>query len=168
MPDKKGFTLIEIIVVIVIIGILISISVPAYFSMMQRGAANAAEHNLITIYNAEKSYFFANGVYCTQTTGASGHIPCTDTTNALTLLNTNLATLDQANPPATTLNITDNYFSYSCSTDTSGFKCIATNTGSGVILTLTNAPIVLPGSTCTPQPSCLNPSCNSNSNCPTS
>jgi len=154
MSAKKGFTLIELIIVITIIGVLVAIALPSYSTMMNKGAATAAQNNLTTIYKAEKSYYFANSsVYCT---GACA--------NSLATINTSLAV-----PPALSLNITDNTFTYSCS-NVAGFTCTAT--GAGITLTITGPPkqIVLPGGTgcATPAGANCNPVCapSASNHCP--
>lgn len=134
MPDKKGFTLMEIIVVMVIIGILAAISVPIYTTIVVQGSAKAAQNNLITIYNAQKNYYFSNGAYCTSANGVC---------NSLNSINTTLA-----------LNLIDNNFTYTCN-NAAGFICTATNNSdSRLVLTLSNNPIVLPGGTPPLNPSC--------------
>jgi len=106
MTDRKGFTLIEIIVTLVIIGVLTAIAVNCYTVSIQQAAANAAQNNLITIYGAQRNYYFTNGSYCT----AAGSC------DTLANLNTNLK-----------LNITDSNYTYACCTDASGFLCQASN-----------------------------------------
>jgi prepilin-type N-terminal cleavage/methylation domain-containing protein len=143
MSDKKGFTLLELIVVMIIIGVLATVAVLNYNTMMIQGAASAAQNNLITIYAAQKN------CYLSPVTGGSY---CTSACNSLASINTTLA-----------LNISDNSFTYTCST-ASGFTCTATNISDpNLYLTVTNAPIVLPGASGT-----LNPSCATNNNayCP--
>jgi len=128
------------------LGVLAAIALPSYFSNIQQGAAKSAQNNLISIYNAEKSYYFANTVYCTATTGLVANCG-----NSTANLNTNLG-----------LNITDSNFSYAC-TSASNFTCTATNLLDGAFtLTVTNASIILPGGTgCTASPwtAPCNPSC---------
>jgi len=160
MTNKNGFTLIEIIVVMIIIGILVAFAVPNYITYMQQGAANAAEYNLITIYNAQKNYLFNHNKYCLKNTPAQSSCmaiatKCAGTTASdyLAAINCNLK-----------LNINDNNFTYLCESKTVGVVpkayCTATNP-SGLTLALTlfansvNQPICLPGSTtCTPNPKC--------------
>jgi len=170
MFNKKAFTLIEITVVVIIVGILACIAIGTYLSTMNQQAAIAAEHNLISIYNAQKNYYFTtgNGTYC---------VPTTLNANLCTSLNTGSFPIDSAS--TLNLNITDNYFNYAC-VDPNGtadngttFNCTATNIATpSFILTVTNAPIVLPGGTgcATTSGGNCNPKCSppASSTCPSS
>jgi len=93
MTTRKGFTLIEIAMAMIVLGILAGIAVTNYNGIMISGAASAAEHNLMLIYSAQKNYFLKNDVYCSA----------------------NCQTLTQINNPNNlNLNINDSFFSYSC------------------------------------------------------
>ena len=128
MSDKKGFTLIEIIVVTLIIGITTLAALPSFVTSLRQSAAKSAQNNLITIYGAQNNYYLNNGSYCI---GGCDKLP-----------DINLA----AN---LNLNLTDNYFSYACKTTahqnpsrSTGFTCTATNSiYNTFILTLTDAPL---------------------------
>lgn len=63
MLDKKGFTLIEMAIVIVIIGILASIALSNYFLMKENVLDKKAKSNLKMIRVAEKSYRMDTGNY---------------------------------------------------------------------------------------------------------
>ena len=104
----------EIIVVLIIIGILAAVAMSNYNTMIIQGAAQAAQNNLMTIYGAQRNYYFTNGSYCTNSCDN-----LKDINNQLTL------------------NITDGYYSYTCSCAYSG-----TCGGSGAYCyaQLTNAP----------------------------
>jgi len=145
MTNGKGITLIEMVVTFIIISVIALIAVPNYFTYIQQGEAKAAQNNLVTLYTAEKNYYFNNSGYCTSTSNASSScntlLNDTHCADNLAALNCNL-----------NLNITDTNFTYLCSSS-SGFTCTATNASAGTfVLTLTqNNPLVLPGgASCSP------------------
>ena len=53
---QEGFTLVEILIVVVIIGILASIAVPIYFDYVERGYATDAKTQLRSIYESSKLF----------------------------------------------------------------------------------------------------------------
>jgi prepilin-type N-terminal cleavage/methylation domain-containing protein len=65
-----GFTLIELIVVIGIIGILAAIGVPMYSGYVSSAKANAAQSQLQSIFLMEKNYYSSN--YCYYVTQGQG------------------------------------------------------------------------------------------------
>ena len=56
MQDKKGFTLVEILAVVVILGIIMVISVPAVSKWISRGKAESKESQKSTLLMAAQSY----------------------------------------------------------------------------------------------------------------
>ena len=60
---RSGFTLGEVLVVVVIIGILASIALPQFHTTVTRGYWNAAQDILQTIYSGEQVYEAANDTY---------------------------------------------------------------------------------------------------------
>ena len=55
--NQKGFTLVELMVVVVIIGVLVAIAVPVYTSVTERAERSAVEANLRTIDGAIMTYY---------------------------------------------------------------------------------------------------------------
>jgi prepilin-type N-terminal cleavage/methylation domain-containing protein len=54
---QEGFTLIEVLVVVVIVAILAAISVPIYIEYVQGARASDAQATIGAIYNATKMYY---------------------------------------------------------------------------------------------------------------
>lgn len=65
LKNEKGFTLIEIIAVLVILGILAAIAVPKYLSLMDQSRMNAAQSAIAEVKAR------ASGYYASQTLSAS-------------------------------------------------------------------------------------------------
>jgi len=62
-----GFTLVEILITVLIIGILIGIAVPSYLSFSSRGTDAAAQANLRSSIPAAEAYFHDNDTYASMT-----------------------------------------------------------------------------------------------------
>ena len=61
----KGFTLVELLVVVALIGILSAIAIPAYNGYINSVKTNSAQNSLRLIYLAEVERFSDNGEYYT-------------------------------------------------------------------------------------------------------
>ena len=61
--SEHGFTVIELLVVIIIIGILLAIAVPSYLGFRDRAANNAMKANLRAALPAAETYYSDNGAY---------------------------------------------------------------------------------------------------------
>ena len=67
---KKGFTMIELIFVIVILGILASVAVPRLASTREDAEISATVANLRTLVSDASSYYVANGTFKPKGTDA--------------------------------------------------------------------------------------------------
>jgi type IV pilus assembly protein PilA len=63
MQDDKGFTLIELMVVVLIIAILIAIAIPTFLGLRERAQDRAAQSNLRNAMTAAKAYFTDGETY---------------------------------------------------------------------------------------------------------
>ena len=66
--DEKGFTLIELMIVIAIIGILAAIAIPQFSAYRTRSYNSAAQADLRNAATAQEAYYVDNQEYC-QTMG---------------------------------------------------------------------------------------------------
>ncbi|MDD5005905.1 MAG: prepilin-type N-terminal cleavage/methylation domain-containing protein [Candidatus Omnitrophica bacterium] len=61
---RDGFTLIELIIVIIVIGILASIALPRYQRIAEKSRVAEAKNILSTIRSAQLTYYAQYGAYC--------------------------------------------------------------------------------------------------------
>jgi len=64
-----GFTLIELMIVVAIIGFLSVIAVPNFFTFLAKAKRSEAYMNLGSIYTAQKAYWAEHGTYTTKLSG---------------------------------------------------------------------------------------------------
>jgi len=57
MRKQRGFTLVELMIVVAIIGILAAIAIPNFIKFQARSKQSEAKTNLKALFQAEKSYF---------------------------------------------------------------------------------------------------------------
>ena len=85
MADKKGFTLMELIVVMVIVAICLGLAIPSFVKSIEQTGARAAQNNLYAIAAAQEKFYEDWSSYCISTgtnpTGLSAH--CGDTVDVV-------------------------------------------------------------------------------------
>lgn len=64
--SRSGFSLMEIIIVILIISVLAAVGFPRYRLTVERTRAAEGVQILTALYNAQKAYFFENDSYTTN------------------------------------------------------------------------------------------------------
>jgi type IV pilus assembly protein PilA len=63
LRSKKGFTLIELMIVVAIIGILAAIAIPNFLKFQSKSKQSEAKSNLGAIFTGQVSYFGENNTY---------------------------------------------------------------------------------------------------------
>ncbi|MCX5922678.1 MAG: prepilin-type N-terminal cleavage/methylation domain-containing protein [Candidatus Dependentiae bacterium] len=69
---KKGFTLIELMIVVAIIAFLAVVSVPSFMRFLHKSKRAEAYMNLSSIYAAQKAYWAEHGKYSDVLNGEGG------------------------------------------------------------------------------------------------
>lgn len=64
---ERGFTLIELMIVVAVIGILSAIAYPAYTQYVIRSYRVSAQTQMLDIANRQQQFFIANRTYATKT-----------------------------------------------------------------------------------------------------
>jgi prepilin-type N-terminal cleavage/methylation domain-containing protein len=65
---KRGFTMVELLVVIIIIAVLVAIALPRYFAAIYAGRVRACQSNFKIINTAAQAYFAQNKAWPTLVT----------------------------------------------------------------------------------------------------
>jgi type IV pilus assembly protein PilE len=100
MQRQKGFTLIELMVVIVVIAILASIAIPSYREYVIRGHRRAAQAAMMEIATQQQQYFVANRAYADE--DELGYVLPPEVDEHYTYA----VALDPGPPPGFTINLT--------------------------------------------------------------
>lgn len=72
MSKKRGFTLIELMIVVAIIAFLAVVSVPSFMKFLAKAKRAEAYMNLSSLYAAQKAYFAEHGKYTDVINGQGG------------------------------------------------------------------------------------------------
>ena len=76
IPIKSGFTLVELLIVIAIIGILVSLATVSYTSAQQKGRDGRRKSDLHAMQNAWEQYYADNaGAYPSSCSVGSTYLP---------------------------------------------------------------------------------------------
>lgn len=131
--EQRAFTIIEMLVVVVIIGILSALATLDFQKTIEKNRAKTAEYNLKSIYNAQKRYKLDNGSY----------FACSNTAGAVKEEEIGKALFPNSINSDSFRNISDTLFSYDVqATEEGGYTATATRSSgmcSGYVITITDA-----------------------------
>ncbi len=97
---SKGFTLLELVVAVAIIGILASIAYPSYQKYVLRSKRAAAQAEMMNMANLQQQYFLANRSYADK--AALGYVLSAEVTSDYA----DTVTLEDGPPPSFTITFT--------------------------------------------------------------
>jgi type IV pilus assembly protein PilE len=63
LPNAGGFTLIELMIVVIIVAVLLTVGLPAYQDQIIRGHRAAAKGEMLEIANRQQQYLLSNRTY---------------------------------------------------------------------------------------------------------
>ena len=78
LRNKNGFTLIELMIVVVIIGILAAMAIPRFIAVSTKSKQSEAKLILKQIHNNEQTYFQEHGHYWIPGGGVIANAAATD------------------------------------------------------------------------------------------
>ena len=102
MTTSRGFTLIELMIVLVIAAILAAVAVPAYRDSVIKGNRRAAQAAMMDIVNRQQQFFVANRTFATTAEIAICENPPPEVSAHYTCA----ITLDAGPPPGFTVTMT--------------------------------------------------------------
>ena len=140
--DDEGFTLIELMVVVLIIAILIAIAIPTFLGARQRAQDRAAQSNVRNAFTAEKT-FYTDGQ---QYTGVVGDMTAIEPSLTYTTTAASLAASGNLIYLAASTTTTTND-TVTLGAQSGSGKCfwLRDNTATGTKYATSNAPCAVPG-----------------------
>jgi len=126
MKRRDGFTLIEIIIVVVILGILASVMVPRLVGNNEQITSGEGRQTLLSVVGAQKRYYLENSAYTATFANLDTTIPASQYFNAPVALNPgasgNVGSLARTTGTYTLI-INDSGIIYCTGAGCSGIRC---------------------------------------------
>ncbi|MBI4829680.1 MAG: prepilin-type N-terminal cleavage/methylation domain-containing protein [Nitrospinae bacterium] len=88
MQGKKGFSLVELLIVVAIIGILAAIAIPAFAAYREKAYCAAIKSDVANLSISEEAYFIKNAAYTSDFSG----MPDFDRSAGVTIMVNNATT----------------------------------------------------------------------------
>ncbi|MFA6378648.1 MAG: prepilin-type N-terminal cleavage/methylation domain-containing protein [Candidatus Omnitrophota bacterium] len=82
---NNGFTLLEIVIVIIIVAILAAVGIPKYTGAVEKARASEGTYILGTLLSAQERYFLENNVFASNVADLDVQIPSPKSFNAPTI-----------------------------------------------------------------------------------
>ena len=94
MPRQKGFTIVELLIVVAIIGVIAAIAIPSYQNYITRAGRTDGQTWLMTVMQAQERFYSQNQAYTANLGGGVGGLALTNPSGGAVATNGSLTSED--------------------------------------------------------------------------